>query len=211
MSPIDNEKTKDRLMSAALSVFSRAGFKSASIRDICSTAGANIASVNYHFGTKEELYRATVAHFTEQLKATNELLELSRPKESLEAYFRKEVASAAEPSSPLYALVRIRHLEEVAPSGLLEDFLQKSFLAKKAYIDQFIDGWANGELPSAAKDELCLALLSLPTTYVMCRPWLVHSLPPSAYESGYLDRYSKVLASQALTLMNSSLESRPWQ
>lgn len=47
---------KDRLLDAAEGLFCERGFKGTSIRDIAGSAGCNIASVNYYFGSKEKLY-----------------------------------------------------------------------------------------------------------------------------------------------------------
>ena len=50
------ETTKARLLEAAGEEFAAKGYKAASIRKICDRVGANCAAVNYHFGSKEQLY-----------------------------------------------------------------------------------------------------------------------------------------------------------
>jgi AcrR family transcriptional regulator len=57
-----NDATRGRLLEAAGEVFADQGFKAATVRDICTKAGANVAAVNYHFGGKEGLYKAVFRH-----------------------------------------------------------------------------------------------------------------------------------------------------
>jgi AcrR family transcriptional regulator len=47
---------RDRLLAAAEELFSEHGFDGTSVRDLAAAAGCNIASVNYYFGGKENLY-----------------------------------------------------------------------------------------------------------------------------------------------------------
>lgn len=54
------EDTRTRLIDAAGGVFAEHGFRSATVRDICAAADANIASVNYYFRDKAGLYAAVL-------------------------------------------------------------------------------------------------------------------------------------------------------
>ena len=47
--------TKDRILSAAEDLFAVHGFSATSLRQVTSRADVNIAAVNYHFGSKENL------------------------------------------------------------------------------------------------------------------------------------------------------------
>ena len=47
---------QDRLVQAAEELFCTRGFNETSVRDIAAMAGCNIASVNYYFGGKDNLY-----------------------------------------------------------------------------------------------------------------------------------------------------------
>ena len=53
--------TKERLLDAAEALFAAEGFHTPSLRAITAAAGANLASVNYHFGSKEALLEAVLA------------------------------------------------------------------------------------------------------------------------------------------------------
>ena len=55
------EATKERILDAAERLFAERGFDRSSLRAITSEAGVNLAAVNYHFGTKDELVHAVFA------------------------------------------------------------------------------------------------------------------------------------------------------
>ncbi|MHC4777235.1 MAG: TetR/AcrR family transcriptional regulator, partial [Planctomycetota bacterium] len=52
----DARETQERLLAAAGAVFAEKGYEKTTVAEICQKAGANIASVNYHFGSKKKLY-----------------------------------------------------------------------------------------------------------------------------------------------------------
>lgn len=56
------EETKARLIQAGLQLFGSHGFENVTTRTLASRAGVNQASIPYHFGGKEGLYRAVCEH-----------------------------------------------------------------------------------------------------------------------------------------------------
>lgn len=75
---VNHADTRDRLLDAAESLFGERGFKGTSLRAITDRADANVASVNYHFGSKLELLKAVLLRATGYIRERQlELLELS--------------------------------------------------------------------------------------------------------------------------------------
>jgi AcrR family transcriptional regulator len=52
--------TKARILDAAEALFMEHGFEATSMRALTGAAHVNLAAVNYHFGTKEELFQAVL-------------------------------------------------------------------------------------------------------------------------------------------------------
>lgn len=56
MENVEIDTTKSRILKVALDLFANEGFDSVSTRKIAQLANCNIAALNYHFGTKKQLY-----------------------------------------------------------------------------------------------------------------------------------------------------------
>jgi AcrR family transcriptional regulator len=55
--------TKEQIISVAKRLFAERGFAGTTLRNVISEANVNLAAVHYHFGSKEELFRAVVERF----------------------------------------------------------------------------------------------------------------------------------------------------
>jgi len=55
------EPTRERILDTALDLFGEHGLGDTRVRDIAARAKVNLAAISYHFGGKEELYRAVAA------------------------------------------------------------------------------------------------------------------------------------------------------
>ena len=55
-----SKATREKIIKAASRAFALNGYEGASIRTIVAEADVNQAAINYHFGSKEGLYRAVL-------------------------------------------------------------------------------------------------------------------------------------------------------
>ncbi len=99
-----SDATRDKLIEAAGRVFAERGYYSATVREICRRAGANVAAINYHFGDKLGLY-------TEVLQQSVKAAQVDAMKNAFD--------SSAPPEETLRAVIRAR-LESAARSGLAD-------------------------------------------------------------------------------------------
>jgi AcrR family transcriptional regulator len=53
--------TKEKILDTAEALFMEHGFEATSLRAITTAAGVNLAAVNYHFGSKEELFQTVLS------------------------------------------------------------------------------------------------------------------------------------------------------
>ncbi|PLX45301.1 MAG: hypothetical protein C0609_03445 [Deltaproteobacteria bacterium] len=56
----DEKTTQERLLAAGTALFSKKHYSETSTREIAEAADANVAAINYHFGSKENLYKEVI-------------------------------------------------------------------------------------------------------------------------------------------------------
>jgi TetR/AcrR family transcriptional regulator len=62
------DPTRDRILAAAVDLFSERSFEGASTREIASRAGVTQPLVSYHYGSKDDLWRAAVESLFDELR-----------------------------------------------------------------------------------------------------------------------------------------------
>jgi AcrR family transcriptional regulator len=114
--------TRQRLLDSSREVFSRKGYREATIAEICEGADANIAAVNYHFGDKESLYVETWRHAFQMSIATHPpdggVGDDAPPEARLRARIGALLHRIADSKSCEFTIVRT---ELANPTGLLDD------------------------------------------------------------------------------------------
>src|ERR1700686_2883963 len=117
-----SELTRDKLIEAAGHVFAERGYRAATIREICSRAGANVASVNYTFGDKMGLYTEVLRHSVRAAKTAvmNAALDTSlSAEETIRGVIRARLMSMCQESRPDWHIRLVMH-EFSQPTGAME-------------------------------------------------------------------------------------------
>src|SRR5580704_5319510 len=109
--PATSDPTRAKLLEAAGHVFAEHGFHAATVREICSRAGANVAAVNYYFGDKSELYEEVLrgALCTIHDSELRQALSRVEPEEALRRAIRHLLQRLCDPSRPNWAMLLMTH------------------------------------------------------------------------------------------------------
>ena len=60
-----SDSTKARIMRAAISEFSALSYRGVTLREVAREAGVTMGAIRYHFGSKDDLYRDTLAYLSQ--------------------------------------------------------------------------------------------------------------------------------------------------
>ena len=125
--------TKDRILGAAEELFAQYGFGGTSLRQVTSRADVNIAAVNYHFGSKEnlinEVFRRRMDEMSSQRLAMLEQARSAHPGE-----LRPVLAAFIEPA---LALARDRQGGVAFIRVIARAYAEKNDGLRKFHSDQY--------------------------------------------------------------------------
>jgi AcrR family transcriptional regulator len=110
---VKGDVTKGRLVEATETLIAQKGFDAVSVRDITGLAKANVAAVNYHFGSREGLLAAVLEYRIKPVVVERaKRLEALDPQATLRAIFQAW-------SEPLLAATASKGLDEAAHARVL--------------------------------------------------------------------------------------------
>ncbi len=124
-----DESTKTKIIEAAGPIFAEVGFERATVRDICSACNVNLASINYYFGDKRQLYLETVK-FARMSRAQRypfaDWTAESRPEEKLYDFISTLLRRIVPMQSAPWQ-VRLLTREIINPTEACRDLVQDYF------------------------------------------------------------------------------------
>lgn len=124
--------TKDRILTAAEELFAQHGFAGTSLRQVTSKADVNIAAVNYHFGSKDNLVNEVFRRRMDEMSASR-LAQLKTAHEKNPNDLHALLAAFIEPALALIerkgggAFVRVLARAYVEKNDNLRQFLSQNY------------------------------------------------------------------------------------
>jgi AcrR family transcriptional regulator len=152
--------TKLRILDTAESLFMEHGFEATSLRSITAAADVNLAAVNYHFGSKEELFQSVLTRRLDPMNQDRVAL-LTRLEDEaapaplsceriLMALFIPALKLARDPARGGKNFLRLLGRAYADPAPFIRQFLSEQYAAM---IARFKDAFARA-LPNLPRKEL---------------------------------------------------------
>ncbi|HWS77703.1 MAG TPA: TetR/AcrR family transcriptional regulator [Thermomonas sp.] len=188
--------TKDRILHAAEELFAAQGFASTSLRQVTSRADVNIAAVNYHFGSKDnlvnEVFRRRMDEMSaERLKALRQAVE-ARPGElePILAAFVEPALAMAQDRHGGGAFIRVIARAYAESNDSLRKFLSDQY----GHVPREFAKALAGCVPGLGKEDLYwrLDFLSGALTYAMADFGLIKR-PSGVSETTHRQRAARAL------------------
>ncbi len=200
------ERTRDRLLDAAGEVFAERGYRRATVREICRRANVNIASVNYYFKGKEDLY-ADVLEFAYR-QALRQYPESAvppltgAPENSLFRFVHSFLLRILDEGSPAW-FGKLMAREIVEPTGALDGIIEKAILP----IHRSLGALVREILGVRADDALVrlhvFSILGQCLFYRHARPVIARLYPNVRFDAGEIERTAGHIVSVTLSAMKA--------
>jgi len=134
-------QTRQQLLEVAGQLFAERGYARTTSKEICELAGANIAAVNYHFGSKDDLYAAVLEEAHARL-ASIELVKTAiqgdgDPGEKLRVLLMQVVGQIVSRGQDTWAL-RVLSRELMAPTQVMGRLISNQVQPKLKLVARMI-------------------------------------------------------------------------
>lgn len=198
-----SDATRDKLLEAAGRAFAERGYSSATIRDICNRAGANVAAVNYYFKDKLALYTEVLtqvkrAAHVDQVRAA--LDQNASPEEILRDAIRARLRGLHEQKLPDWHF-RIAARELAQPTPAMSQVIDKVMRPIYERLLEVI-GKIIGRPPDHEQTRLCThSVMGQILLYVLAGPVLMRLWPEMKMTPQQLDRVADHIADFSLAYL----------
>jgi AcrR family transcriptional regulator len=173
------DKTRNKILSAAGEVFAEQGFEGATIRAITDRAGVNVAAVNYHFRDKAELYTLVVLDACSARAAWRDAMAEApdSPEERLRSLIYHFLEYLLDPERPAWKR-RLMAREMANPTGALDELVEKNIRPlRDEFLIPTLRELAGDKFSRRQLGLLCISVMGQCHYFLQCQP-IIERLNP---------------------------------
>jgi len=210
-----SEDTRTRILDAAGPIFAEKGCDAATVREICQAAGVNLASVNYYFGGKENLYRealklARPARFRPQ--GDFQWPQGTRPEAKLKDFIRFLLTQVLRvEASPWQERLFIREI--MNPTPACKELLRESFRSGFDQLQEILNEILPADTPAHKRHQIGLSVIGQCVYYRPARKILPLILGDEEFGKYYgIEKLAEHICEVSLAALGLGPPlARPWQ
>jgi len=211
------DPTRERIIDAALDLFGDQGLTGATVRDIAARAKVNVAAISYHFGGKEELYRAVaetvIGEIAGRVRSRVGKLVAAPPSDpeaavhALEELFTAFIDVIVGPEE-MRRVARFVIREQMQPTSAFEVVF--AMLSEFHGIATRLFGMATGGDPNSDDTKLrAFMIFGQVLVFRIAEPAILRRLGRERYDEALLDRIKADIRRSVRALVLSARESKP--
>lgn len=196
-----SEQTRARLIEAAREVFAQYGFQGATVREICRRAGANVAAVNYHFGSKDGLLAEALNFSGLKTLQTNNLSADPCPEKRLRLFLKDFMLMLLDENSASRQC-RIMARELADPTPALDKIVSEAIAPLHEFLGRLVCEIVGDKMSAAQQLRCVFSILGQCSFYYHTEPVLQRLHPELRYDAAEIEAIAAHIADFSLAAMN---------
>jgi AcrR family transcriptional regulator len=205
--PDRGARAREQLLAHATRIFAAKGYATASTREICEAAGANVAAIHYYFGDKEGIYRAVL---TRPISAVaGRFADSALPfAQAIRQVLLPFVAMALDEDTDARNVMRLHLREALEPTPVFRDVVARAIVPQHHALAGLLARHCGLKRSDAGIHQLAFALIAMANDYCMSHEYIRLLAPQLLDRAGAAERIVDRLVGYSVALLEHEIADR---
>ena len=202
--------TRTRILHVAAEVFADFGFERATVRVICDRASVNVASINYHFRDKENLYVEVLKYCKalafEKYPSDLDTKKSDSPEIRLKAFIKSFVFRILDEGvSSLFG--RLVSREYIEPTGALDMLIEEAIRPTFSLLSEVVGELLGRRAPAMTVRMCCASVVSQCLFFLYARHALARLFPGQQFGTAEMENIADHITNFSLSAIQDFQKS----
>ncbi|MBP1734190.1 MAG: transcriptional regulator, TetR family [Deltaproteobacteria bacterium] len=202
--------TRTRILHVAAEVFADFGFERATVRVICDRASVNVASINYHFRDKENLYVEVLKYCKalafEKYPSDLDTKKSDSPEIRLKAFIKSFVFRILDEGvSSLFG--RLVSREYIEPTGALDMLIEEAIRPTFSLLSEVVGELLGRRAPAMTVRMCCASVVSQCLFFLYARHALAKLFPGQQFGTADMENIADHITNFSLSAIQDFQKS----